>query len=228
MKVIGVVLIVVGLFFLARPAVEDYFLQNAAEELLDDWPQHSQISAKDQGAPPLTSRYNEEESLSAELLRIEEQFQNESPAREVHLTEVNKARLQQQMKGHIAIPAINVEVPLFYGVDVTALEYGAAYLSSTAAIGEAGNAAIAAHRSHAYGRNFNRLNEVETGQPIEIETMSGRFLYQITDITVVAPEQVEVLLGTKKKKEITLITCHPVENPTHRLIVKGEFIEETR
>ena len=41
----------------------------------------------------------------------------------------------------------------------------------------------------------------------------------------VKPEEVWVLNGNKTDKEVTLITCHPQVNPTHRLIIKGKIID---
>jgi len=40
----------------------------------------------------------------------------------------------------------------------------------------------------------------------------------------VKPEELWVLEGDKENEEITLITCHPIINPTQRLIIKGKRI----
>jgi sortase A len=99
------------------------------------------------------------------------------------------------------------------------MKSAAAHLKETAPIGEIGNAAIAAHRMRAKGKLFNRLNEVKVGDEIIVETRKGTFTYTVYDLSIVEPTDVSVLNYNDKDKRLTLITCDPVVDPTHRLIV---------
>ena len=51
--------------------------------------------------------------------------------------------------------------------------------------------------------------------------------YKVVDSLIVEPTEVNVLDQPTDKKEVTLITCHPLYTGTHRLIIKGELIENT-
>ena len=66
--------------------------------------------------------------------------------------------------------------------------------------------------------------EVEEGDTITVETAEDIYDYVVTEKLLVEPEDVWVLKKTGNKREITLVTCHPIKNPTHRLIVKGEMV----
>ncbi|WP_025721470.1 class D sortase [Paenibacillus sp. 1-18] len=122
----------------------------------------------------------------------------------------------------IQIDRIGLELPVLEGATRDHMRYAAVHMSETAALGQVGNAAIAAHRSRTTGRLFNRLNEVKIGDQILIHTRSEKYLYKVYSISIVAPSNVSVLKSSKKKKLLTLITCDPLVNPTHRLIVHAK------
>jgi sortase A len=128
-----------------------------------------------------------------------------------------KAKLQAM--GRIKIPKINVNIPILEGTSKANLKVGAGHVSGTSDIGTVGNAVLAAHRSHTYGRMFNRLDELEVGDKIEVTTKEGTFEYTIYKIHVVEPDDISVLYRSKEDKVLTLITCTPLYIASHRLIV---------
>ena len=127
--------------------------------------------------------------------------------------------------GRIKIPKIKVDLLLIEGVSKKALELGAGHMIGTAFPGNIGNCAIAGHRNYTFGQIFNRLNEVELEDEIILEAEEKSYLYKVKDIILVRPEEISILEQSQEKKEVTLITCHPVYKATHRLIVKGELVE---
>ncbi|GIP54113.1 class D sortase [Paenibacillus vini] len=124
----------------------------------------------------------------------------------------------------IKISKIDLELPVLEGATKTNMKYAAAHMKETTDLGEEGNAAIAAHRSHTKGRLFNRLNEVEVGDEILIEVKKGSYVYTVDKISVVKPTDVSVLdVEDPEERVLTLITCDPLINPTHRLIVRAKM-----
>ena len=67
---------------------------------------------------------------------------------------------------------------------------------------------------------FGKLNELENGDIVELEDMSGRTIeYQVYKIYVVEPEDTSCTSQlTNGRKELTLITC--TNYGTQRLVVK--------
>jgi len=128
--------------------------------------------------------------------------------------------------GRIKIPIINVDLLLVEGVNKKALKLGAGHMERTALPGEIGNCVIAGHRNYTFDQIFNRLNEVKLGDEIILEKGKKSYIYKVNDIKIVEPEDVSVLRQIADKKEITLITCHPIYTGTHRLIIRGEFVRE--
>lgn len=127
--------------------------------------------------------------------------------------------------GVLSIPCLDVQVALCEGTDLETLKYAVGHFKNTAFPGEKGNCAIAGHRSYTHGEYFNRLDELEVGDLVQIEVQDRIYEYKITESFIVEPEALEVL-NSSQDAELTLVTCTPIYTATHRLIVKGKLMEE--
>ena len=119
--------------------------------------------------------------------------------------------------GQIRIPKIGVSRYVVEGVGVADLKKAPGHYPTTPMPGNVGNAAIAGHRT-TYGQPFYRLNELEPGDEILVQTLQGEFTYVVDAKTVVRPNQVEVLEQTEEAR-LTLTTCEPRFSARRRLIV---------
>lgn len=126
------------------------------------------------------------------------------------------------MIGIMTIPKIGLTVPLVDGIDTASLKYAVGRFTETAMPGEKGNCAVAGHRSYTYNQYFNRLNEVEAGDIIDVKTQKGEFKYVVYEKKIVEPADLSVLDNTGESI-ITLITCHPERSSQFRLIVRGRL-----
>lgn len=123
----------------------------------------------------------------------------------------------------ISIGKINLRLPVMEGATQENMKAAAAHMTETTPIGEAGNAAIAAHRARTKGRLFNRLNELEAGDEIIVEVKGGKLTYTVFQVSRVDPSDTSVLRRNKVDSVLTLITCDPVVNPVYRLIVQAKL-----
>lgn len=119
--------------------------------------------------------------------------------------------------GIIRIPKIGVEKAIVEGVSVADLKKGPGHYPGTPMPGQPGNASIAGHRT-TYGAPFDRLNELELDDEIEVQTHQGTFSYKVTESRIVTPDESEVLDDTDDNR-LTLTTCHPRFSARQRLIV---------
>lgn len=122
----------------------------------------------------------------------------------------------------LEIPKLDLSKFVVEGVGVEDLKKGPGHYPGTALPGEAGNAAIAGHRT-TYGAPFYRLNELQTGDPIFVTTAAGRHRYEVSELKIVTPEDVWVLDPTDDSR-LTLTTCHPRYSAAQRLIVVAQFV----
>ena len=129
-----------------------------------------------------------------------------------------------QPVAHLRIPAIGVDKIVVSGVTLQNLKDGPGHYPETPLPGQEGNAAIAGHRT-TYGAPFNRIDELEAGDEITVETLQGSFRYLVREQLIVAPTQVEVL-EDKGDNRLTLTACHPKYSARERIIVVAKLAPE--
>jgi sortase A len=124
----------------------------------------------------------------------------------------------------IDIPRIHVDAAVVQGVGVSDLQKGPGHYPDTPLPGQAGNAAIAGHRT-TYGAPFYRLNELRPGDPIYVTTKDAArpWQYQVMFSDTVSPDDVSVLDPTKDNR-LTLTTCTPRFTASQRLVVVARLI----
>ncbi|SDI50711.1 class D sortase [Alteribacillus bidgolensis] len=220
MKTAAVIIFLAGVFVFLYPEIEEYTTDSEQKQLMDDWD-------KEQIAPSEIDVNNDVKERYMELNNIFDRDE-ENPAVEDESDESSdqKNHSRPSTIGVLRIPAIDAELPVVEGATEENLRTAAGHLEGTALLGKKGNSAIAAHRSHTHGRMFNRLDEVEDGDDIVIEDETGEKTYSVFNKTVVSPNDTSVLTqDTDGEAIVTLITCTPMKNPTHRLIVQGKYKE---
>ena len=115
------------------------------------------------------------------------------------------------------------------GTDVDDLKKGPGRMVHTAQPGAIGNTVISGHRT-TYGAPFERLDELQPGDAVVLETRDTWFTYRVTGTEIVAPTAIEVTypvpgrLGAgPSKRLLTLTTCHPRFSARERMVVFGEL-----
>jgi sortase A len=118
--------------------------------------------------------------------------------------------------------------PLFVveGVTMNRLRRGPGHYPDTSAPGEAGNLAVAGHRT-TYGAPFYHLEELRPGDEVHVADRDRReWVYEVVEQRVVAPDELWVIgpdpLGTGAPT-LTLTTCHPRFSAAQRLVVFAEL-----
>lgn len=125
----------------------------------------------------------------------------------------------------IRIPKIGVEKVVVQGVSTDDLKKGPGHYDESPLPGQAGNAAIAGHRT-TYGAPFHNLDQLVAGDEIAVTTVLGTATYRVSqEPFVVTPDQVEVLdeFGDNR---LTLTSCHPKYSARERLIVTAVLVGE--
>jgi len=128
--------------------------------------------------------------------------------------------------GILTIDSIDLRLPIMEGVDEPELRIAPGRVPQTAVVGEIGNAVIAGHRNFTFGSMFNRLGEVEVGNMMEFQAMSGEVMaFEVFEILVITPCDQIAFIQPQNEAIITLYTCTPIREATHRLLVRAIKIE---
>ncbi|ABK62339.1 MULTISPECIES: class D sortase [Clostridium] len=151
---------------------------------------------------------------------IENKF-NTKTKQQIENKDILNNKKLNNVDGILKIDKISLKLPILHGCNQKNLKVSLSSLDNNVNPGQVGNYVVAGHRSKTYGRNFNRLNEVNKDDIIEVDTLTNKYKYVIQKKIVVRPEETWILNSNGKDREITLITCYPINKPTHRLILKG-------
>ena len=129
--------------------------------------------------------------------------------------------------GGIAIPEVEINLPIFKGLDNVNLFYGAGTMKANQKMGE-GNYSLASHHiftaENASQMLFSHLVNAKAGMKIYLTDKDKVYTYEIREVKHVTPDRVDEIEDRDGIKEITLVTCVDY-NATERIIVKGDFKE---
>lgn len=135
--------------------------------------------------------------------------------------------------GRITIPDIGADFVYLQGVDLSDLKSGPGHFPQTPLPGQPGNAAMAGHRT-TYLAPFNRLDELQPGALITIQSPQGTFTYQVDSHPgdngepvghfIVSPSQIEILDQVPGVNRLTLMACHPKYSARQRIVVTATLV----
>ena len=131
------------------------------------------------------------------------------------------------MIGYLKIDRIGVELPIYHGTSEKVLNKGVGHLegSSLPIGGENTHSIMSAHRGLPSSKLFTDLDRMEKGDTFQIIILDQVLTYQVDQIKVITPTEVEDLQIIEGGDYCTLFTCTPYGINTHRLLVRGVRIE---
>ena len=129
--------------------------------------------------------------------------------------------------GYITIPKIDVNLPIYEGTGYDVLTHGIGHLSETSYPlgGESTHSALSGHRGLAEAELFTNLDKLVLGDRFYLHILDEVLAYQVDQVLVVEPEQVEALEIVEGEDLCTLVTCTPIGINSHRLLVRGTRVE---
>ena len=129
--------------------------------------------------------------------------------------------------GYIEIPAINIDLPIYHGTTGAAMEKGAGHMEGTSLpVGGVGtHAVISAHSGMASAKLFTDLDKLKLGDMFFITVCNQKLAYEVDNIAVVEPTDIDLIRIDTQQDYVTLLTCTPYGVNTHRLLVRGHRVE---
>ena len=128
--------------------------------------------------------------------------------------------------GHVEIPKINVDIPMYAGTDEEVLQKGVGHLEGTSLPvgGIDTHTVLTAHCGLPTAKLFTDLEKLKEGDVFYVHNLAETLAYKVVQIKVVNPDEFDDLLVVKGHDYATLLTCTPYMINTHRLLVRGERI----
>ena len=221
LPVLAVVLIfVLGLGIMLYPAIANYVNARSQTVAIDHYEEAAQANAA----------YYEQLLEQAQAFNGEI-FENGGL---VNLTDAQKAEYETMLNlngdgvmGYIEIPRLDLKLSIGHGTEEDVLQRMVGHIegSSLPVGGESTHAVLSAHRGLPTAKLFSDLDLMQIGDRFMIHTLNQTLTYQVDQITVILPEEIEALAIEPGQDYVTLMTCTPYAVNTHRLLVRGVRVE---
>lgn len=131
--------------------------------------------------------------------------------------------------GYVIIPKIDVYLPIRHYATEKVLESGVGHLpeSSLPVGGASSHSVLTGHTGSTDKVIFTDLEQLEIGDHFFLSVLGELLVYQVDQVIIVLPYEVEELMITEGKDFCTLVTCTPYGINSHRLLVRGCRVELT-
>jgi sortase A len=156
----------------------------------------------------------------------------ENPDRSFNLTDQETQDYEAQLSetevmAYLEIPSIRVSLPIYHGVADNVLQAGLGHFpgSSLPVGGESTHCVLSGHRGLPSSKLLTDLDQLVEGDVFMINTLGETLTYEVDQILIVEPEELDALQIVPGEDLCTLVTCTPYGVNTHRLLVRGHRIE---
>lgn len=129
--------------------------------------------------------------------------------------------------GYIEISKIRCSLPIYHGTDDAVLQIAIGHIpgSSLPVGGESTHCVLSGHRGLPSAKLFSKLDQLEVGDTFVLRVLDDVLTYEVDQILIVEPQEINSLQIEEEKDLCTLVTCTPYGVNTHRLLVRGHRIE---
>lgn len=129
--------------------------------------------------------------------------------------------------GYIEIPSIKCSLPIYHGTDEAILQIAVGHIEGTSLpVGGSGtHCVLSGHRGLPSARLFTDLDKMVVGDTFMMRVLDETLTYEVDQIRIVLPNEMDDLEIEEGKDYCTLVTCTPYGINSHRLLVRGHRIE---
>lgn len=213
----------IGLMVLFYPAISNYSNKKIQAKAINNY----ENLIKDIKEEDYSSYFDKALSYNKKLLKLSNPLIQYKKLGKVNdILNINS----YGMMGYVSIDKLNVELPIYYGTSQEILNSKVGLLEGTSYPigGEGTHSVLSAHRGLPSSKLFTDLDKLEVGDTFVISILDRTLTYEVDQILIVKPKELESLNIDKKKDYVTLMTCTPYGINTHRLLVRGHRVENAR
>lgn len=210
----------IGLSVLLYPTVSDWWNAKVQTRAIVDY--ESMLS--DFKPEDYTEEFRKADEYNAAMRQIEYpiMYYDKVPGYEDLLNITGKG-----IMGYITIEKIQAQLPIYHGTGEAVLNVAVGHVQGTSlpSGGPSTHSVLSAHRGLPSARLFTDLDKMEVGDVFTLNILDRVLTYQVDQIKIVKPNEVEDLYVTEGEDYCTLVTCTPYGINTHRLLVRGTRVE---
>lgn len=212
----------IGIFLCSCPLLIGYCTQKKTQNVLATYEEDVEQTAEDE----IDVLWKQAENYNTRLWENSGGIGNQQQKKEEYWELLMPEKKKNGIMGVLDIPSIDARLPVYHGTDEEVLKEGIGHLieSSVPVGGKNTHSVLTGHRGLASARLFTRLDELRKGDKFFLEILGKRLVYQVTEIRVIRPDEMEYLEIRLGEDLVSLVTCTPYGINTHRLVVTGKRI----
>lgn len=216
-----VLILIIGLSLLLYPTFANYWNSFTQSRVLAGYIEQLAVMDDDQ----YQQIWNDAKLYNASLLHRVNNFILSDEQREEYNALLNVTG--NEVMGYIEIPSIDVSLPIYHGTDEGVLAVGVGHLEWTSLPvgGESTHCVLSGHRGLPSARLFTDLDQLKEGDYFMLNILDETLTYEVDQIRIVEPEEVEELTIIEGRDLCTLVTCTPYGVNSHRLLVRGHRVD---
>ncbi|MDO5048078.1 MAG: class C sortase [Anaerococcus sp.] len=216
---------ILGFLFTIYPLISQWYYRVDSSKDINNFEEEvKQIDKED-----IAKRIDLAKAYNSTLtdLNVKDPFSKED--KEEGIREYARMLQIKELIGHVEIPKIAEDIPIYAGTSEEILQKGAGHLEGTSLPvgGEASHTVITAHRGLADKTLFRNLDQVRYGDIFYIHYIGGVLAYEVDKIEVIEPTDIDKVLVKESRDLATLLTCTPYMINSHRLLVTGHRVDYT-
>ena len=215
-----VLMLFIGVCVLLYPALSQYWNSKTQTHAVDNYQDILDSLQKDD----YTKYFEEADHYNAALRNLDVPLMEYG-----QLTEYNQILNVSGtgVMGYITIEKLGVELPLYHGTSDSVLNIACGHMEGTSLPvgGESTHSVLSAHRGLPHAKLFTDLDKMELGDVFTITILDRTLTYQVDQIKVVNPNEIDEVHIIEGEDHCTLLTCTPYGINSHRLLVRGTRIE---
>ena len=129
--------------------------------------------------------------------------------------------------GYLEIPKIKVDLPMYLGTEESVLQVGIGVMpgSSLPIGGPSTHTVLTGHRGLPSSRLLTDLDQLAVGDTFTVFVLSDMLFYEVDQIRIVLPNEMDDLAIVEGEDYCTLVTCTPYGINSHRMLVRGHRID---
>ena len=213
-----IVIILAGLSLLLYPSISNYWNSLHASNAISNYVAAVAQMDSDQYSRVLQDAraYNMKIASSPAALVVNDDVDEKAYNRQLNV-------LGTGIMGYIEIKKISCFLPIYHGTSSLVLQIAVGHIpsSSLPVGGKTTHCVLSGHRGLPSAKLFSDLDKMEIGDTFIIQTLNETMTYEVDQIRVVLPNQLDELHLVEGRDYCTLVTCTPYGINTHRLLVRG-------
>lgn len=216
-----VMILLAGVSLLLYPTVSDYWNSFHQSRAITSYAET--VAGMD--SEKYDRMLNEAQAYNRSILNRENRYVLTDEERAIYNELLNISGVG--IMGYVEIPSINCTLPIYHGTEESVLQIAIGHLDWTSLPvgGSSSHCVISGHRGLPSAKLFTDLDELSEGDIFMLRVLDEVLTYEVDQISIVLPTQVEELHISEGEDFCTLVTCTPYGINTHRLLVRGHRIE---